>query len=59
MGTAAVVAAVGRIGYEGKDVVLPAHEGALGPVGRAVYDRLTAIQEGKFEFEGWSVKCEY
>ena len=58
VGTAAVVAAVGRIGYEGRDIVLPEHEGALGPVGRGLYDRLTAIQDGKFEWEEWAVLCE-
>ena len=58
VGTAAVVAAIGRIGYEGKDIVLPEHEGGLGPVGRGLYDRLTAIQEGRFEWQGWSVPCE-
>ena len=57
VGTAVVVAAVGRIGFDGKDIVLPAHEGALGPVGRGLYDRLTDIQEGKFEWENWSVPC--
>ncbi|KAH9916249.1 branched-chain amino acid aminotransferase II [Epithele typhae] len=58
VGTAAVVAAVGRIGYEGKDIVLPAHEGALGPVARGMYDRVTAIQDGRFDWQDWCVKCE-
>ncbi|KAI0651334.1 branched-chain amino acid aminotransferase II [Trametes meyenii] len=57
VGTAVVVVAVGRIGYEGKDIVLPTHEGALGPVGRSLYERITEIQEGKFEWEDWSVVC--
>ena len=57
VGTAVVVAAVGRIGHDGKDIVLPAHEGALGPVARGLYERITEIQEGRVEFEGWSVPC--
>ncbi|KAJ8472937.1 hypothetical protein ONZ51_g8189 [Trametes cubensis] len=58
VGTAVVVAAVGRIGYQGKDIVLPTHEGGLGPVGRALYERITEIQDGKFQWEDWSVVCE-
>ncbi|TBU38847.1 branched-chain amino acid aminotransferase II [Dichomitus squalens] len=57
VGTAVVVAAVGRIGHDGKDIVLPAHEGALGAVARALYERITDIQEGRFEWENWSVPC--
>ena len=57
VGTAVVVAAVGRIGHDGKDIVLPAHEGALGPVARGLYERITEIQEGRVEWEGWSVPC--
>ncbi|KAI0752151.1 branched-chain amino acid aminotransferase II [Fomes fomentarius] len=57
VGTAVVVAAVGRIGFNGKDIVLPEYEGVLGPVARGLYDRLTDIQEGKFEWEDWSVPC--
>ncbi len=58
VGTAVIVAAVGRIGHEGKDINLPTYEGGLGPVGRALYDRISDIQEGKFEWEDWSVVCE-
>ena len=58
VGTAAVVSTVGRIGYKGKDIVLPAHEGVMGPVARALFDRIIDIQEGKFEWEDWSVPCE-
>ena len=57
VGTAVVVAAVGRIGHDGKDIVLPSHEGALGPVARGLYERITEIQEGRVDFEGWSVPC--
>ena len=58
VGTAVIVAAVSRIGYNGKDIVLPAYEGSLGPVARGLYDRLSEIQEGRFEWENWSVPCD-
>lgn len=60
VGTAVVVAAVGRIGYEdgGEDVVLPKYETGLGPVGKALYDKIVDIQEGIVEWNGWSVTCE-
>lgn len=59
VGTAVVVASVGRIGVEGKeDIELPKHEGAMGPVARALYEKITAIQEGKEQYESWSVVCE-
>ena len=57
VGTAVVVTGVGRIGYEGRDIVLPEHASGRGPVARALYERIVAIQEGKFEWEGWSVVC--
>lgn len=59
VGTAVTVAPVERIGFEdgGKDLVLPAYERALGPVGRGLLDRLTDIQEGRIEWEGWSTPC--
>ncbi|KAM5538856.1 hypothetical protein V8D89_007578 [Ganoderma adspersum] len=57
VGTAVVVAAVGRIGHNGTDIVLPSHEGALGPVAHGLYERITEIQEGRVEWEGWSVPC--
>ncbi|KAI0830108.1 branched-chain amino acid aminotransferase II [Trametes gibbosa] len=57
VGTAVVVAAVARIGHGGKDLVLPTHDGALGLVGRALYERITDIQEGKFAWADWSVVC--
>lgn len=57
VGTAVVVAAVGRIGHNDKDIILPPHEGALGPVAKGLYERITEIQEGRIEWEGWSVPC--
>lgn len=57
VGTAAVLAPVERIGYEGEDLILPAYEDGLGPIGRAMYDSIVAIQEGRAECEDWSVVC--
>jgi len=45
MGTAAVIAPVGRLGYRGKDVVIHGFE--PGPVARALYEELTGIQYGR------------
>ncbi|THH27958.1 hypothetical protein EUX98_g6226 [Antrodiella citrinella] len=58
VGTAAVVAAVGRVGFEARELEAPRHEGGLGPVAKALFDRLTDIQEGKFEFQGWCVPID-
>jgi branched-chain amino acid aminotransferase len=58
VGTAVVVAPVGRIGYEGKDIELPKHAKGLGPIGGAISERIIAIQEGRFEWNGWSVPCQ-
>ncbi|EPQ61304.1 branched-chain amino acid aminotransferase II [Gloeophyllum trabeum ATCC 11539] len=68
VGTAVVVVPVGRIGYEvevaGKeekevrDVLLPEYEGGYGPVARALWERVVEIQEGRAEWERWSVSCE-
>ncbi|KAF9811100.1 hypothetical protein IEO21_06677 [Rhodonia placenta] len=56
-GTAVVITGVGRIGYNGKDIILSEHEGGRGPVAHALYERLLEIQEGRFEFDGWSIPC--
>lgn len=58
VGTAVVVAPVGRIGHEGKDLLLPVHEAGLGPVGKAILTVITDIQTGRRQFENWSVLCE-
>ncbi|KAI0326601.1 branched-chain amino acid aminotransferase II [Cubamyces sp. BRFM 1775] len=58
VGTAVVVQPIGNIGYEGKDIALPTFEGGRGPIGKALYERLTDIQDGRFEWAGWSVRCE-
>ena len=58
VGTAVVVVAIGLIGFQGQDIHLPSHENVLGPVGRALYERITEIQEGRVEWDNWSVVCE-
>jgi len=57
VGTAVIVGGIGRIGFQGKDIVFPKHEGGLGPVGAALYQRITDIQEGRVEWDHWSVVC--
>lgn len=60
VGTAAIVAAIRRIGFEGRDMfppVYPKDEHGLGPVGRALRAKILAIQEGREEYEGWGVVC--
>lgn len=59
VGTAIVVAAVSRIGYKDKDIILPSHDGDLGPIGKGLRTMITDIQTGKKEFEGWSVHCGF
>ena len=59
VGTAVVVASVGRIGADGmKQIILPQYDGALGPVAHGLYDKITAIQEGRDQYLDWSVTCE-
>lgn len=58
VGTAVIVAPVGKIGFEGDDLTLSAHEKGLGPVGAALWRRLVDIQEGRVEWENWGVLCE-
>ncbi|GBE87081.1 branched-chain amino acid aminotransferase II [Sparassis latifolia] len=57
-GTAMIVGSVCRIGHEGKDIVLPEYEAGRGPVAQALYERILDIQEGRVEWDGWSVVCE-
>ena len=53
MGTAAVLAPVGRIGHEGGDV--PVGDGSAGPVATRLYQALTDIQFGRAEDRfGWT-----
>jgi branched-chain amino acid aminotransferase len=55
VGTAVSVAAVSRIGYKDKDIILPSHDGGLGPIGKGLWTMITDIQTGRKEFEDWSV----
>ena len=57
VGTAAIVTAVGRIGYNGKDIHIPDYEGGPGPMAQALYERILEIQDGRAEWEGWSTVC--
>lgn len=59
VGTAAIVAGVGRIGVDEVDVVLEVEGmvGGRGPVARALYERIVDIQEGRVEWQGWGVVC--
>jgi branched-chain amino acid aminotransferase len=57
-GTAVIIAPVGKIGYDGGDLVLPQYKGAYGPVSKALWERIVDIQQGKVQWEGWSVPCE-
>ena len=57
--TAAVIVPIGRIGYQGENWDLPVHKGGLGPIGRALFEKITDVQEGKEgSFGGWSVSCK-
>lgn len=53
VGTAVILAAVDRIGFEGKDIVFPT--AGLGPVGLALRKRIEDIQTGKVQWNDWSV----
>jgi branched-chain amino acid aminotransferase len=53
VGTAVILAAVARIGFEGKDLLLPT--AGLGPVSRALRKRIEDIQTGKVQWNDWSV----
>ncbi len=57
VGTAVVVSSIGRIAWGGKDIVLPQYGDALGPVSKALRERILDIQEGEFEWEDWCVPC--
>ena len=53
MGTAAVVAPVGRLGYQGRDITVNGN--AAGPVAKAMFQRLCDIQFGRVDDPfGWT-----
>ena len=43
---------------DGEDLVLPRYDLALGPIAQGLYESITAIQEGREEWQGWSVRCD-
>jgi len=53
-GTAAIVSPVDRIGYEGKDIMIPCGEDGAGPVTRTMLREIVGRQYGKIESE-WCV----
>ncbi len=58
-GTAAVVSAVDKIGYAGRDIEIPCGpEGqGMGDIAKGLLDRMEAIQTGVIEHP-WSVRAE-
>ncbi|KAF5352238.1 hypothetical protein D9757_013804 [Collybiopsis confluens] len=54
-GTAVIIASIGKIGYKGEDMVLPEHEGGLGPIAQAFRKRILDVQEGRESWNGWGV----
>jgi branched-chain amino acid aminotransferase len=63
VGTAAIICPIGRIGYKStesdivSDIEVPAYKSGLGPVASVLLESIVAIQEGRTDFEGWSVPC--
>ncbi|WWC62927.1 branched-chain amino acid aminotransferase [Kwoniella dejecticola CBS 10117] len=53
-GTAAIVSAVDKIGYEGRDIQIPTGPEGLGNIAKGLLDRIIAIQTGEIEHP-WSV----
>ncbi|KAF9449309.1 branched-chain-amino-acid transaminase [Macrolepiota fuliginosa MF-IS2] len=61
VGTAAIVAPINKIGWEGEDVVFPENpydETRSSTIGRAMFEMITNIQTGRTQFEDWGVVCE-
>ncbi|KAF9073716.1 branched-chain amino acid aminotransferase II [Rhodocollybia butyracea] len=53
-GTAAVISPVNRIGYLGKDVLIPTGDDGMGPISRPIWTELTGRQMGTIPSD-WSV----
>ncbi|WVQ80749.1 branched-chain amino acid aminotransferase [Cryptococcus sp. DSM 104549] len=53
-GTAAVISAVDKIGYQGRDVIIPTGPEGMGPIAKGILERIQAIQTGEIEHP-WSV----
>ncbi len=56
--TGAVITPVGRLHYDGVDYHIPDYPDGLGPIGRALFETLSDIQEGRRAWDDWSVLCE-
>lgn len=56
VGTAVIVAPIGKIGFQNMDVVPLVHPEGFGPVAGALMRRLSDIQTGKSQWEDWSVE---
>ena len=57
MGTGAVIAPVGRLGYRGRDILI--NGGEPGPVARQLFDQLTGIQYGRLpDPYGWTTTLD-
>lgn len=54
-GTAAVVSPVERVGYKGRDIMIPTGEGGAGNVAKAMLGEIDAIQRGERASHPWSV----
>lgn len=54
-GTAAVVSPVERVGYKGRDIIIPTGEGGAGDVAKAMLREIDAIQRGDRKDHPWSV----
>lgn len=55
-GTAAVVSPVERVGYKGRDIMIPTGEGGAGEVAKAMLAEIDLIQRGGKEHP-WSIVC--
>ncbi|KAI9634853.1 putative branched-chain-amino-acid aminotransferase 2 [Dioszegia hungarica] len=53
-GTAAIISSVDKIGYEGRDLIIPTGPAGMGAISKAMLDRIVGIQTGEIEHE-WSV----
>jgi branched-chain amino acid aminotransferase len=53
-GTAAVISPVNKIGYQGKDVLIPTGEDGMGPISRHIWTELIGRQTGTIP-SSWSI----
>eukprot|EP01084_Bolivina_argentea_P265351 449755_1 len=58
-GTAAIISPVGRIGYKGKDYIVPVDKNDInaksGPLAKELFETILGIQYGEIEYKDWSV----